>query len=128
GAMNLADTSVEPLDVAFLRRWAPYRLKPLRLVVDGALGTSAPVPLVATPTSAVDVLNALVAAWEAVNERIATARGPDFELGHGVLLANAGLPTTVNAALEFASEPWKRIKAHVDEVFFGDLRGTAAAL
>jgi len=33
GAMNQADTSVEPLDIAFIRRFAPYRLDPLADVV-----------------------------------------------------------------------------------------------
>jgi 5-methylcytosine-specific restriction protein B len=31
-------------------------------------------------------------------------------------------------ALRYVGEGWKAIRAHIDEVFFGDLRGTAAAL
>ena len=40
-AMNQADVSVEPLDVAFLRRWAPFNLEPSTKVLRDYFGLPA---------------------------------------------------------------------------------------
>lgn len=129
GAMNQADSSVEPLDVAFLRRWVPYRLNPDEAVLRKELKLqTAAKDLPPVPTAAEDVYEAAVSAWKAVNARISLGRGPEFQLGHGVLLNGSNVPTTVDGAITRVGESWRVIRAHVDEVFFGDVRGIAAVL
>lgn len=129
GAMNQADTSVEPLDVAFLRRWAPFRLEPDRDVLMKYFGlTTFPTPLPDEPKTSSDVYAAAISAWAAVNDRIALGRGPEFRIGHGVLMSSGASSTDLAGALRRMSEAWRVIRAHVDEVFFGDVRGVATVL
>ncbi len=128
-AMNTADTSVEPLDVAFLRRWAPFRLEPSSVVLREYFQLPAqPEDIPDNPASAKDVYNAAERAWSAVNARIRLGRGPEFQIGHGVLMARGTPATTVEDALRDTAESWKLIRTHIDEVFFGDVRGIAAVL
>lgn len=128
-AQNQADTSVEPLDVAFLRRWEPYKLDPNAhtLRKHFGLGSYGTAPLPETPATSLDVLEASVRAWESVNRRIALGRGPEFRIGHGVLMSGPP-PSTTENALDQMARRWAKVIAHVEEVFFGDLRGVAATL
>ncbi|MCX7595481.1 MAG: AAA family ATPase, partial [Fischerella sp.] len=128
-AMNQADASVEPMDVAFLRRWASYQLKPDPAILRKHFSITAtdPVPLV--PTTVTHVYEASVLAWEAINSRIRIGRGPEFQLGHGIFLTYGDTPASdVPNALEEIVQVWNTIYTHVEEVFFGDLRGIAAVL
>jgi 5-methylcytosine-specific restriction enzyme B len=130
-AMNEADTSVEPLDVAFLSRFQPFRLAPrievlreqFHLPVDDQ-------SLPAEPMSASDVLGAAVRAWHRVNRAIEMARGAEFQIGHGIFLTDVaeGQIDDLDEALRFAAEVWNRLYAHLKEVFFGDTRSLAEAL
>jgi|TARA_R110002049_G_scaffold12487_5_gene55839 5-methylcytosine-specific restriction protein B len=129
-AMNQADVSVEPLDVAFLRRWAPFNLEPSTRVLREYFGlpASSSDELPAAPASNGDVFEATVRAFDAVNRRIALGRGPEFRIGHGVLMRTVEKPNTTDEALDHVTMCWRLIKNHIDEAFFGDVRGTAIVL
>ena len=88
-AMNSADASVAPLDVAFLRRWEPYELVPDVPVAKTALGL---ISGSVSEGSAEELLAAFVGAWEQVNERISLLRGREYQLGQGVVIPD---PTVI---------------------------------
>ena len=127
-AMNQADTSIEALDVAFMRRWEPYQLRPdLKTLIDYFGLTDVTGELPDTPAAVDDVYRAAVRAWQAVNRRIRLGRGAEFEIGHGVFMRGQ-VGTTVDDALEHVRTGWRRVRQHLDEVFFGSVEGLAAAL
>lgn len=129
-AMNQADVSVEPLDVAFLRRWAPINLEPSSEVLRSYFGlpSSSTAVLPATPSTVDDVFEAAVRMFAAANLRIALGRGHEFRIGHGVLMALGNKPNTIDEALVHFATCWRLVKNHIDEAFFGDVRGTAIVL
>lgn len=140
-AMNQADVSVEPLDVAFLRRWAPLSLEPDAAILRAHFQLpAAPQELPVDPAQPADVFEALVQAFEAVNERIALGRGPEFRIGHGVVMVPQArepgaapdapdvLPADMNGAMAHAAIAWSLVRNHIEEAFFGDVRGTATVL
>lgn len=131
-AMNQADTSIDPIDVAFLRRFEPFRIEPDFGVIvkyfDLKAGRFEELKVPDKPTDPVHVYGALVLAWNAVNTRLRLGRGEDFMIGHGILMNTTAPPTSVDEALVFAADAWHRVYAHINEVFFGDVRGAAATL
>jgi 5-methylcytosine-specific restriction protein B len=129
-AMNQADVSVEPLDVAFLRRWSPFALEPDASILRTYFRLSgSEKALPPSPGEASDVYEAAVQAWAKINERIALGRGPEFRIGHGAMMtSNADAPSDLNEAQRYIATTWRAIRAHIDEVFFGDIRGVAASL
>ena len=87
-AMNQADASVEPLDVAFMRRWEPLQLNPDEQILRNfyKLGAKRREPLPDSPSNVNDALEASVKAWAKINEQISLGRGSEFQIGHGVLM------------------------------------------
>lgn len=131
-AMNQADTSIDPIDVAFLRRLGPYRIEPdfavLAEYFDLKAGRIEDLKAPDKPAAAADVYGSLVLAWGAVNDRLRLGRGEDFMIGHGILMDTSAPPNALDEALLFAASAWHRVYAHINEVFFGDVRGAAATL
>lgn len=130
-AMNEADTSVEPLDVAFRRRFSSFRLDPDRNVLSTYLGLINPanIPPEVASTSK-DVYLAVFKAWEKVNEMIGEVRGPEYRLGHGSLmwLDASEVSGQLDLALDYATESWSFLFSHIGEVFYGDTRAIAHML
>lgn len=130
-AMNQADASVEPLDVAFLRRWEPLRLEPDENALRNfyGLGLNDGSNLPDSPATKQDALEASVRAWIAINKQISFGRGPDYQIGHGVLMTNKMYSElSLQDILAILCVGWSKVRAHVEEVFFGDIRGISATL
>lgn len=127
---NQADSSVEPMDVAFLRRFEPYRLNPDEAVlrshfqIEGGQKRDLP----EEPGVVADLAEASARAWAAVNGRIAIGRGRDFQVGHGVLMPAWSTSLPLEEATMLLAKAWDKVVAHVAEVFYGDIRSMAIAL
>ena len=129
-AMNQADASVEPMDVAFLRRWDAFKLEPNEAVLRNFFELSdKPAKIPDEAATATDVYEAAVQAWKCINDRISLGRGREYQIGHGVLMGNPiDKSGDVEAAIDLLSSGWSKVMTHTEEVFFGDLRGFGTAL
>lgn len=131
GALNQADVSVEPLDVAFLRRWEKHVLKPdiNTLIQEFALSSYSFETLPSSPSNVEDVYASVVNAFAALNNRISIGRGEEYQMGHGLILSRFENPLlSVAEVLEWAVDIWNCMSSHVIELFFGDEFGLAAVL
>lgn len=120
-AMNQADVSVAPLDVAFLRRWTTVSIEPNYTILNDYFGLTARDVIPATPTNPSDVYLAAIAALKTINEKIAIGRGEEYRLGHGIFMNMPNRQSEdLACALEFAMRVWETIITHVEELFFGN--------
>lgn len=128
-AMNEADTSVEPLDVAFLRRFHIYRLEPDETVLREHFGASpTPLNLPDTPSGPADYYEALIQALTKINEQILLGRGQAYQLGHGALMHQSADTTNIGAAQEYVATAWATLRGHINEVFYGNTRAISDVL
>lgn len=127
-AMNEADTSVEPLDVAFLRRFHIHRLEPDESALRAHFGLGAATALVEVPSVAADYYEGIVQAFNKINEQILLGRGQAYQLGHGALMHAPADPDNVEAAKEYVSSAWSTLRGHLDEVFYGSTRAISDVL
>lgn len=120
-AMNQADASVAPLDVAFLRRWHTVRLQPDYDVLYRHFNVKSAQSVVEVPTTPEDIYNIAIKTLEKINSRIILGRGEEFQLGHGVFLTcDDGTQKDLDAALNYVLDVWMVIYSHIEELFFGD--------
>ncbi|MFQ9230205.1 MAG: AAA family ATPase [Collinsella sp.] len=130
-AMNQADSSVEPMDAAFMRRWKRVKLHPSMAALCLYFGIEdAPTDLPVAPSSARDVYGAAVAALTAINYKIGLGRGDDYRIGQGVFMKcdKDALPQDMAGALAYIVDCWPVVDAHIEEVFFNDKEAIAEVL
>ena len=130
-AMNQADSSVEPMDTAFLRRWHKVKLLPsLDELYEYFDIDKVPRELPDKPESSADAYSAAVAALARINEKISLGRGEDYQIGHGALMKvkKSELPKQLDGTQKYLASCWPVIAAHVEEVFFGDIDAIAEVL
>ena len=118
-AMNQADVSVAPLDVAFLRRWVSVKLQPDYKILAEHFGFNPNEQPPERPERVEDIYFVIAKALEEINRLITIGKGADYQLGHGILLTE-DKATNVNNALKHAIEIWQTIYTHIEELFFGD--------
>ena len=125
-AMNSADASVAPMDVAFLRRWQPVELLPDVEVARNALGLNQAND---SDESSKVLLRAFLDAWQHVNNRISLLRGIEYQLGHAAVMPEPGRDLSSDSlVVSFVSERWSQLEQHVRELFFGDPRAEVAVM
>lgn len=128
-AMNEADTSVEPLDVAFLRRFHQHRLEPDESILRKHFAASPnPSALPENPAAPADYYEALIQAFTKINQKILLGRGQAYQLGHGALMHQPADLVNVGAAQEYLAAAWATLRAHIDEVFYGNVRAVSDIL
>lgn len=118
-SMNEADTSVEALDIAFLRRFKSKRLYPSEKVIKEALGIVDFPELPADATDRIHIITALIKAWNKINERITLGKGAAFQIGHGIIIGRPQ-PQDLGQAKIWAVDCWKSIDSLVKELFYGN--------
>jgi 5-methylcytosine-specific restriction enzyme B len=121
-AQNNADTSVEAIDTAFLRRFHPIELEPdISVLIEHFDLEGIEGELPKTPGAPADFYRAAVRAWVNVNRKLAWGASPDFRIGHGALMNAGEEPPTASTedALAYVSRGWSVVDQHVGEVFYG---------
>ena len=119
-AMNQADVSVAPLDVAFLRRWMPIMLYPDYQPLYDRYSVDRNADIPSDNPSKTDVYHVAALALEAVNKKIKAGRGAEYQLGQGVFLSTKPQGDSVDDALDYILDCWSMIYSHIDELFFGE--------
>lgn len=119
-AMNQADVSVAPLDVAFMRRWMSVKLYPDYRSLYDKFGVTEGKMIPDQNLAIQDVYHVAIKGLEAVNKKIIAGRGAEYQLGQGVFLSTRPHGTTLADALDFIFDCWSMIYAHIEELFFGD--------
>ncbi|MFR2030036.1 MAG: AAA family ATPase [Collinsella sp.] len=129
-AMNQADSSVEPMDAAFMRRWKRVKLHPSMAALCLCRHRGCTDRLPVAPSSARDVYGAAVAALTAINYKIGLGRGDDYRIGQGVFMKcdKDALPQDMAGALAYIVDCWPVVDAHIEEVFFNDKEAIAEVL
>lgn len=127
-AMNTADVSVAPLDLAFRRRFREFPLYPdsallaRQLSITDSEGTFSP----EGPASVDEVKRLALRLFENLNERIEIAAGRDYALGHGHFWRVGG--ETASAALRSLQDSWPEVIAQLEDMFRSDEEVLGAVL
>ena len=125
-AMNQADVSVAPIDIAFLRRWRIERLYPDYDALLTYFHITPKENLPQEDDGSVETLYDLAyKALQKINEKIVAGRGEAYQIGHGVYMSKSPVPTRYKSVCEYLLKSWSSIYSHIEEVFFGDITSIA---
>ena len=125
-AMNQADVSVAPIDIAFLRRWKIERLYPDYDILKTSFGITPKEDLPEMDDGHVETLYELAyKALRKINEKIIAGRGEAYQIGHGIFLSAVPVPTGRASACDYLLKCWASIYSHIEEIFFGDTSSIA---
>lgn len=128
-AMNQADASVAPLDVAFLRRWHTIRLKPDYEVLYTYFNITPNQIIKKIYSEPEDIYYLAIKALEVINERISMGRGEEYQIGHGIFMTcDTRAERDFSKVLEYILDVWSIIYSHIEELFFGDAISIAAII
>ncbi len=130
-AMNQADSSVEPMDAAFMRRWRRTKLYPSMASLCRYFGIEdTPDDYPDEPARVEDVYGIVTGALTNINDKIGLGRGDDYKIGQGVFmkLPEEELPRDIDGALRYIADCWPIVDAHIEEVFFNDKEAIAEVL
>lgn len=131
-SMNQADSAIDPLDVAFLRRFVTYRLKPNEDKLRDVLDIKDPdEELTVECHDSQTAIEGLIKCWSKLNSIIELTKGLDYEIGHGVILGSLdknskNLP--LSEVKDLIKVIWNRFFAHLNEVFYGENETLASIL
>lgn len=115
-AMNQADVSVAPLDVAFLRRWKTIRLEPNYELIEKKFDLKGR-RFNQTPNCKEDYYYAILQVLKYINGKIIIGRGKDYQLGTGIFFTgNYG-----DNYKKHVVDIWITILTHIEEIFYGDI-------
>lgn len=128
--MNEADTSVEPIDVAFRRRFQNFRMEPKYNVLLDYFSITEKDTLPEIPQDFSDIYLSLVRTLISINSFISWTKGDEFQIGHGVVMLASpeGVPKVPEAAAKFSLDCWSKIFANLKEIYYGDSRLLAELL
>ena len=125
-AMNQADVSVAPIDIAFLRRWKIERLYPDYDTLKTVFGITPREDLPETDDGSAKILYELAyKALRRINEKIVAGRGDAYQIGHGIFLSSVPVPSGRESVCEYLLKSWSSIYSHIEEIFFGDIPSIA---
>ncbi|RZF61464.1 AAA family ATPase [Sphingobacterium corticibacterium] len=118
-SMNEADSSVEALDIAFLRRFKSVRLSPSEQLIKDHFNIIENSDLPKVPENIDHIVSGVFYAWTFVNERISIGKGDAFKIGHGVILGK-NKPSNLEDAKQWAIDCWSTIDSLTKELFYGN--------
>lgn len=97
-AMNQADVSIAPLDVAFLRRWMSVMLYPDYQPLYDKFNVARGLQVADHNPTVQDIYFVAIMALETINKKIVVGRGAEYQLGQGVFLSTQPQGSSVDNA------------------------------
>lgn len=127
-AMNNADTTVAPLDTAFLRRFGEIKLTPEYDNLYNLFQIPRNHVISDDQTDITNILTVAINALIKTNKFLYVTNGEDYQLGPGIFYSIPLNDFTLEEVKSYLCEVWTRIFAHIQEIYYGDDESIGALL